>query len=449
MTRRLLWASLLAGSLLSLVVSVGVSTQSIVVGSRDGNWVYGYLQPFNGNTIAVFTFSGAIAFALHAMPSSLVRRHQWLAVLAWLLVGLIVQGLLRSLTPFTFTQIFVSDTANSFYSPTRQYTATALLSEFDRLRRSLPLHAQSNMPGKLILVSGLRFISRRPEIMAWLVVVLSDLGGVLLYLFVRDLFGDRRVALYSLVLYLFVPAKLFFFPLLNAVTPFVVLTCACVLVRWLQTRKPAYAALFGASLYGLMFFEPLPLVMGLLFALLIARALWKGEWKTPLRQAAIVMIAFAATYAFFVAWFHFDLIATFRQAERDAAAFNAGAQRPYALWVRQNLLEFAFGMGVCQAVVFSGLLCMLVARAVVSTRRLYSPIAVTCFGLAAVLLATDLIGLNRGEVTRLWIFLACFFQIPAAYVCARLRNRAAMMLVLGTTLLEGALGTSMIGFIVP
>ena len=65
------------------------------------------------------------------------------------------------------------------------------------------------------------------------------------------------------------------------------------------------------------------------------------------------------------------------------------------------------------------------------------------------MLATDLIDLNRGEVTRLWIFLACFFQVPAAYVRARLRSRVALMLVLGTTLLQNALGTAMIGFIVP
>jgi hypothetical protein len=65
------------------------------------------------------------------------------------------------------------------------------------------------------------------------------------------------------------------------------------------------------------------------------------------------------------------------------------------------------------------------------------------------LLATDLLGINRGEVTRLWIFLACFFQIPAAYACARLNSRVALALVLGTTLLQTALGTAMIGFIVP
>ena len=77
------------------------------------------------------------------------------------------------------------------------------------------------------------------------------------------------------------------------------------------------------------------------------------------------------------------------------------------------------------------------------------PIVAFSLGLGGVLLAIDLSGVNRGEVTRLWISLACFFQIPAAYACARLQSRAAVMLILGTTLLQDALGASMIAFVLP
>ena len=45
---------------------------------------------------------------------------------------------------------------------------------------------------------------------------------------------------------------------------------------------------------------------------------------------------------------------------------------------------------------------------------LRKPIAVFSLAMTAVLLAIDLIGVNRRETIRLWIFLACFFQIPAA-----------------------------------
>ena len=63
--------------------------------------------------------------------------------------------------------------------------------------------------------------------------------------------------------------------------------------------------------------------------------------------------------------------------------------------------------------------------------------------------AADAVGINRGEVVRLWIFLACFWQIPAAYVCGRLNSRTAFTLVLIMTLLQDVLGSSMLAFIEP
>ena len=44
--RRLLWAALIAGSALSLIMSYRVLTLSLVLGSVEGRWVYEYLQRF-------------------------------------------------------------------------------------------------------------------------------------------------------------------------------------------------------------------------------------------------------------------------------------------------------------------------------------------------------------------------------------------------------------------
>jgi hypothetical protein len=451
MSHRFLWFCVVAGALVSLAVSFKIATQSFFVGSGDGGWVFPYFWPFAARSLVVFALAGAISLTLAALPLSLLDRHEWLVVGGWLLGGLLVQALLRGLTPFTFEQMFVSDAANSFYSPTKHYATITLITDFDRLRSSLPLHAQSNMPGKLIFVSLLRHVSDRPAVMAWLVVAISNLGGVPLYLFVRDLFDDRQTALFSLILYLVVPGKLYFFPLLNTTTPVLVLTCAYLLQRWLLARKLVYPALLGVTLYVLVFFDPLPLVMGLLFAMLIASA-WTGgrlDLKTLVPQGSAALVTFAATYALCLAVFRFDLLATFRHAQAEAALFNATVHRPYAIWVRANIVEFAFAMGMSQALIFCGAFIDAVRRAAISIRALSTPIVALCLGLGGVLLAIDLLGMNRGEVTRLWIFLECFFQIPAAYACARLQNRAAVMLILGTTLLQNALGASMIAFVLP
>jgi hypothetical protein len=282
-------------------------------------------------------------------------------------------------------------------------------------------------------------------------VILSNLGGVLLYVFVRDLSGDGRFALASLVLYLFVPAKLYFFPLLNTATPFFVLLCACLLQRWLMTGRPLYAGALGVSLYVLVFYEPLPLVMGLFFAALVARALQRKDigWRTLLIHSSLVLFAFLVAYAAMYVLFGFDLMSAFRQISVEAIQFNAAAGRPYGIWIRENVPEFLFGVGVCQVVLVAVALADGLLRRDSPESRLTRPIVVICLGLLAVLAATDLIGVNRGEVIRLWIFLACLFQIPAAYVCARLKSRVALALVLVTTLLQDALGTAMIGFILP
>mgnify|MGYP003694756195 CR=1 FL=1 len=123
-------------------------------------------------------------------------------------------------------------------------------------------------------------LSNRPRILAWLVVLLSNIGGLLMYGFVRDLFSDRRVALFSLVLYLLVPGKLYFFPLLNTVTPTVLLLSLWLSLRWIRTARYLYAAGTGAAVYGLLLFEPLPLVMGVVAAPLALSTLRRdGEWS--------------------------------------------------------------------------------------------------------------------------------------------------------------------------
>ena len=365
----------------------------------------------------------------------------------WVLAGTGLQLLLRSLTPFSFDQIFLSEGANSFYTVTQQYGAGSVLGQFAELRTSWPLHAHSNMPGKLMLLYALQLISNDPVTLSLLMVIVSNLGGLLLYMFVRDLFGDRRVALYALVLYLFVPAKLFFFPLMNTVTPVVAFACLWLFQRWLQRASAGYAIAAGVALYTLVFFEPMPLVIGALVALVAIRAVRHGgsPWRLLVRQGIVVLLSFAATMGLLWAVSGFNTIDAIGRVAADAAEFNANEARPYGLWAWRNLVEFFFGAGICQAVLFGVAAADGLRRGEIINR----PIVVVCGALLVMLLALDLAGVNRGEAIRLWIFLACLFQVPAAYVCARLNNRAAIVMVLGVTVLQAALGTAMIGFVVP
>jgi hypothetical protein len=452
MSDRVYWSALVVGVVASVAALAGMATHGLIFGSLEGGWAYRYMLFPSAHVLGVGVIAAATAWAAIALPIPKPGIHEWILVFFWVVLALALQGFIRSQTPFSFESIFVSDGANSFYSVTKRHDAATVLSDFGRVQRGSSIHAQSNMPGKILLIHALRLISVRPDVLPWLVVAVSNLGGVLMYVFVRGLSGDRTIALYATVLYLFVPAKLVFFPLMNTVTPVPLLACLCVLMWWLQTGRTWYPALLGVALYGLVLFEPLPLVMGLLFAGLALRTIGQGglSWSRFILQTALMLVVFVGM-AETVQWLTgFNLVSTFRRIGGHAADFNAAERRPYVISIWANLIEFMLAVGLCQTVLFAAALAGGFIDREAGQDRLRQPLMVLCLSLLAILAATDLIGINRGEVTRLWIFLACFFQIPAAWICARLRWPAvAMAIVLATSIGHATLGTSIVGFVVP
>jgi hypothetical protein len=462
---RFLWRSVLVGAALSLAGAGCIATRQMIIGSAEGGWAYPYADGIEaGAWLRVLALSCLVAGASVGASWRLLRwcdpdsKHagplwmEWAFILTWCLLAIPVQGLLRSTTPHSLGAVVASDTANSFYSVAVNTSASSILSRFERRRHTWPLHAQSNLPGKLLLVRALTTVSKQPEAIGWLIVGLSNLGGLLLYFFIRDVSGDRFLAGLSAILYLFTPAKLYFFPLLNAVTPVAVLICACLLIRWVNTGRITYAVGLGAAVYGLALFEPTALIAGVLFATLLIHRVASGRLppRTALLHIGAGFLAFVAVHATMIGWFGFDLLRAFTAVARDAAKFNADTGRPYALWVWQNLFDFAFGIGWCQTVLFAAAL----ADGIVRWRPRWKltdapPVVLIGLSLLAMVGIADALGVNRGEVIRLWIFLACLAQIPAAYVCRRLGSAYAFGLVMITTLVQDALGTAMIAFVVP
>lgn len=448
---RIFWIALVAGAAASSAVIVGIATQWLIVGSVSDGWWYRYAQPFSIHPLIVGALVTAAAIALLRLPAPAPGRPEWALVACWLAAALALQAFLLSVNATPFETVFVSDGANSFYSVTQKQDPETVLRAFNRVRRESALHAQSNMPGKVMLLYALQLITTRTDILPWLLVVLSNVGGLLMYLFVRAVVGDRTTALYSMVLYLFLPAKLVFFPLMNTVTPVFLLCSLCVLMAWLRSRRVVYAVLLGVALYGLAFFEPLPLVTGLVFAALTLRAVARGELSVQqfVLHTALMTVTFVATAEVVRLMSGFDLVGAFRGISAHAAEFNATEGRRYSTWVWVNLWEFVFAAGPCQVVLFAAALAAGLIGSRTARQRFTDPVTVLCISSLAVLLVTDLIGVNRGEIVRLWIFLAGFFQIPAAYVCAKLQHPAAISIVVAASILQAAVATSMIGFIVP
>jgi hypothetical protein len=448
---RLLWLALIAGAAITLVVCRLASTHSLQLGTPAAGWVYGYYQAFGLRGLGVFLLTSSVAALLLQLPPARSTSDEWLRLITWWLFGLAAVWMLRSLAGYTLQDLFASDGANGFYGFAEQHPAAQVLRRFDYLRRLGPLHVQANMPGKLMLVYAMELVTRNPALLALLIVLLSSLGGFLLYSLVRALIGDATVALYAAILYWFYPARLFFLPIMNSVTPVPVLACACLLIWWLRSSRTLAAAILGLALYGLVFFEPLPLVIGLLFSALVLRSIATGETE-PGRwtlQACVLVATFIATSEAVHVLTGFELVHAFQQTAAHATAFNGEAGRPYGFWLRGNLVEFLFGLGYCQALLCAGVVVTALSGEQPLRTRLVHPAATLSLGLLATLLAVELIGVNRGEVLRLWIFLGCFFQIPAAWACVRMGRRIAMVTVVACVLLQTAVGIATMAFASP
>jgi hypothetical protein len=432
---------------ISLVVCYAVASQQLLLGDRSAGWLYPYVATFDVRPVGAALIGLAVSIALLSVLPTPNARTEWPLVGTWVIVGMATQALLRSVGPFSMTRVFLSDEANAFYRVTQVSDVLTVLSDFAAARATWPLHAQSNMPGKIILLFALEGLSTNPRVLTGLIVALSSAGALLMYVFVRNLFNDREVGLFSVVLYLFVPARVFFLPLMNTVTPTIFLVCACLVLRWLQTGRARHALASGAAVYAVVFFEPLPLVMGLLFIALIAGSLVHGRisWHGVSTGILAGLLAFLASHLAMRFLFAFDVFDALRNIATHAVEFNANEGRPYGYWLLGNLREFVFGAGICQTALFA--VCLFHSRRATGVWKEESPIAAVTASLALILLITNLLGVNRGEVVRLWIFLACFVQIPAAYVCARL-GRSALAVVVAATLLHTAIAMAMIGFVV-
>ena len=449
-SRAILWGGLALGLLLATGLCLALATQVWVVGSSVGGWTYPYVRPLTWPSMLI-AIGAVLAVAGILAIGTATRGRVLLSLLGAIALATAVQWGWRIQAPFDLETIFRSPGANAFHSFAQEVGPAELLARFERARRRAPLHAQSNMPGKTLLVHALERVTLRTDVLPWLLIIGSNLGALLLFGLARELLADDRAALYAALLYLFMPARVFFFPIMNTVTPVLVVAFAWIVVRWLRTSSTVDVAIAGVLLYLLVFFEPLPLVMGLFFLIIAGAATVRGTMRpaTFAIQSAAMLAFFALTAVVLYEATGFDLVDAFRQIGAHAVEFNQVAGRPYAVWVRANVGEFLVGAGPAPIV-----LALTVPVAAWSRRSsiaswLAQPAVATSLGVLAVLLVTDLIGINRGEVIRLWIFLACFFQLPAAWVCATLRHRGAILALLGAAIVQTAIGVATIGFVVP
>jgi hypothetical protein len=109
---------------LSLLACAWIARQIVVTGSSEGQWIYGDVRVFSVRPIVIGALVTGLAVAALTLSAGALGRHEWLVVSGWVLGGLGLEALLCSLAPYSLDEIFISDTANGFYSVIQQYDAS-------------------------------------------------------------------------------------------------------------------------------------------------------------------------------------------------------------------------------------------------------------------------------------------------------------------------------------
>ena len=428
--------------LCSVALCALIAGQRLVIGSVSGAWVYPYISSFGGRALGVSLVAAGAAALLVAGAMRLCRTRPAAAVSLSVLGATAVQLLLWSNYPFTPGAIVRSDNATSYFSAALRHDPAVLLRDYETLARALPLHAVGNMPGKILLFRAMHAFTDSPDAMAVAILLLGNLVGVLVFLVALELFSDRSAAVAALGLYLFLPSRTVFAPILNGVGPLPVVLALYLWMRFLRGRGPWLALATGVSLFAAILFDPTPLGLGLLFVGVALADRLAGRVGTGrvVAGAALAGGALVAAHLAFRAATGFDAVRQLVRVAAEADRFNASARRPYGTWLVANPVEFFLTLGAPILVV--------IAWGLWRRRPLSAPAAWTALAGFASVLAVDLLGRNRGEVTRLWIFLAVPFVLSAAGFLGPER-KGALLLSVAMLALQGGTMLAVVGFVIP
>jgi hypothetical protein len=410
---------------------------------EGAGWGYPFLgwPGLNAIVVAIVLIPTVLAAVRLGLARIESREREVLAGLVG--VGFLVQLALRSLAPASPAAVIASEGSNGFLTGAQRFGPLEFLSKFGILIEQLPMHVQANLPGKTLVFHALLAVTDSADVMGYLILLASTCGALLVYFLAGQWFVDRRVAFCAAVLYLVMPARIYFLPVMNVLTPVVALLPLCLL-EWYFTRRRIWVLLAaGMSVYALVLFEPLPLALGPIALGQLARRYRAGELERIEigRVAAYPILAMIAVHLAMRAAVGFDIVRAFIDALEGARAFNAATARPYGLWVFHNLKDFFLHMGVAQsALCFAALWQGLRATGFRVRDRWI------LFSFAFIVIVLDLLGVNRGETVRLWIFLGVVLQIIAARECGGQFRTVAIVVAL--SILQTALLMPSIGWIV-
>jgi len=366
----------------------------------------------------------------------LIATFAWVTLLQWML---------HLLAPFSLKQVILNPNADSFYQLPDILSVRTYLAHFLDVSGKLPLHAATNMPGKGLFFYVLRFFGKWPTVFALVVLLVSNLGGFFVHALAFRLSGSPRGAFYAAVLYWLHPAKIFFLPLLNTVTPVLLLANLWLLLKCIDSPKLIWIFCTGVSLYALFLFELLPLGCGLFHVFFLGHGIWskKRSFRETIRIAAGIVASF--TLSLFLFWLLTGLQiirVSFELIKNNSVYYQTNSP---PLWYFRNIGDLAVGIGCGTCVALVLCLAWQIKNGAWSKLRSLTTAYAAIFVLTLVIL--EIMGVTRAEILRLWIFLVCMAFPFLGPMFARIGKPAFFRSIVMVNLAQTTIALSCVGFI--
>ncbi|MDQ3814947.1 MAG: hypothetical protein M3347_13465 [Armatimonadota bacterium] len=472
---------LIATGVLTVLLVLGIALNVVPFGIPEV-WVWKY-QPIEVPARLVFPCIGmAVLLGALALPvrhlllqaqqlPSPARRMEWLALGAlWLAAVLLSLGV-ALLHPWglmhTASLIFSIGPNSYYYTALQHHDMLALLQNFDQHMVKLPLHAQTQSAGPIVLCWGLRrlfdyvpFLQDIADVLFYfsvggnsqvvgaqwsriidLPLSAADVGAALMIAFFFISVGsltvvplyflgkwlyNARVGVWAAVGFTLLPGFHLFHATVDQMYPFVTTVALCLVT--LAVRAPRRGWLYmGAA--GVWLSLAIFMHLGLLTLIVLCVAyggllLRRGQSTEQAKEqpAAPVRSLWSGLPAFMIGllapqlllWilFHYNLIAVLLTSNRLRDALYAELNRPYLRSLVGNLIEFLISAGIPISLLF---LWHTGQRVRDLLHRSTSVGAAPLFWSFLLLLtALELSGKVRGEVARMWIFLTPGLVLIAA-----------------------------------
>jgi hypothetical protein len=443
------WILLIAGLCQCIIIGL-LWSHSLILGSVEGNFFYPYIKYQRRLDLMVALIILSIFFIfrkkVYSALSTASKQKEFLIVCTTFVFGTAIELWMRSRYPFSMTAVIRDLNANGFYTAGLQTTFNQILQNFSEFASQFPsVHVQANMPGKTLFYKLFQLVTSEPSTLGFLIIAISNLTSIIIFYLSKALFQSRLIAWSALLLCLFTPAKIQFQPILNTVSPVLIYLSLLLIILCAKNNVRRYALPAGITLFFQFLFDPVPFGLGLIFlALLIIFCIEKGFRSNFLSIASLVIIGFTGTGFIFYALTGFNLIEGFLYCLKDATHFNL-SNRPYSIWVVQNLKEYVIGAGLASSLI------LLINVFKIGTITWDSPHERIANVALIIFLVTILIlnfsGANRGEVTRLWIFLTPMQALLTAYFCHKLLNKDGYLVPLGASYIQASISITSIGFV--